>query len=140
MVWQLRVHPSIPHPLTGSSSAVEFSECWCRCRPAPGESIGPIFKNLMNSSKPIVDVPKSEGISQSEVVRKSSSLVQECKMTEEFPVVVFETGSGMRFSTNSNEVISNRAIEILGGEFGSKDPVHPNDHVNCSQSSNDTFP
>ncbi len=57
-----------------------------------------------------------------------------------FPLVVWQTGSGTQTNMNVNEVIANRAIEILGGERGSKDPVHPNDHVNMSQSSNDTFP
>lgn len=58
----------------------------------------------------------------------------------EFPLVVWQTGSGTQTNMNANEVISNRAIEILGGEIGSKKPVHPNDHVNMGQSSNDTFP
>ena len=58
----------------------------------------------------------------------------------EFPLVVWQTGSGTQTNMNANEVIANRAIEILGGELGSKTPVHPNDHVNRSQSSNDTFP
>ncbi len=58
----------------------------------------------------------------------------------EFPLVVWQTGSGTQTNMNANEVISNRAIEMLGGERGSKTPVHPNDHVNMSQSSNDTFP
>ncbi|TIC01471.1 fumarate hydratase, partial [Wallemia mellicola] len=62
------------------------------------------------------------------------------KLDSHFPLVVFQTGSGTQTNMNSNEVISNRAIEILGGKLGSKDPVHPNDHVNMSQSSNDTFP
>ena len=62
------------------------------------------------------------------------------KLDDHFPLVVWQTGSGTQTNMNSNEVIANRAIEILGGEMGSKDPVHPNDHVNCSQSSNDTFP
>jgi fumarate hydratase class II len=62
------------------------------------------------------------------------------KLIEEFPLVVFQTGSGTQSNMNVNEVISNRAIELLGGELGSKKPVHPNDHVNMSQSSNDTFP
>jgi fumarate hydratase class II len=62
------------------------------------------------------------------------------KLIEEFPLVVFQTGSGTQTNMNVNEVISNRAIELLGGELGSKTPVHPNDHVNMSQSSNDTFP
>ena len=62
------------------------------------------------------------------------------KLDEHFPLVVWQTGSGTQSNMNANEVISNRAIEILGGELGSKKPVHPNDHCNMSQSSNDTFP
>ncbi|KAF8323252.1 fumarate hydratase [Clavulina sp. PMI_390] len=62
------------------------------------------------------------------------------KLVDEFPLVVFQTGSGTQSNMNANEVISNRAIELLGGELGSKKPVHPNDHVNMSQSSNDSFP
>ncbi|WP_281966017.1 class II fumarate hydratase [Serinicoccus marinus] len=61
-------------------------------------------------------------------------------LDEHFPLVVFQTGSGTQSNMNSNEVISNRAIELAGGEMGSKTPVHPNDHVNRGQSSNDTFP
>ncbi len=61
-------------------------------------------------------------------------------LIDEFPLVVWQTGSGTQTNMNANEVISNRAIEILGGEMGSKKPVHPNDHVNMGQSSNDTFP
>ena len=61
-------------------------------------------------------------------------------LDEHFPLVVFQTGSGTQSNMNSNEVISNRAIELAGGEMGSKKPVHPNDHVNRGQSSNDTFP
>ena len=57
-----------------------------------------------------------------------------------FPLVIFQTGSGTQTNMNANEVIANRAIQLLGGTFGSKNPVHPNDHVNCSQSSNDVFP
>ena len=66
--------------------------------------------------------------------------VAEGKLNDHFPLVVWQTGSGTQSNMNSNEVISNRAIEILGGEMGSKEPVHPNDHCNRSQSSNDTFP
>ncbi len=62
------------------------------------------------------------------------------KLDDHFPLVVFQTGSGTQTNMNSNEVISNRAIELAGGEMGSKQPVHPNDHVNRGQSSNDTFP
>ena len=62
------------------------------------------------------------------------------KWDDHFPLVVWQTGSGTQSNMNANEVIANRAIEMLGGELGSKDPVHPNDHVNMGQSSNDTFP
>jgi fumarate hydratase class II len=61
-------------------------------------------------------------------------------LNDHFPLVVWQTGSGTQSNMNANEVISNRAIELMGGEMGSKTPVHPNDHCNCSQSSNDTFP
>src|SRR5215211_7119367 len=62
------------------------------------------------------------------------------RLDEHFPLVVWQTGSGTQTNMNANEVISNRAIEVLGGVMGSKKPVHPNDHVNMSQSSNDTYP
>ena len=66
--------------------------------------------------------------------------VIEGRLDEHFPLFVWQTGSGTQTNVNVNEVISNRAIELLGGRMGSKHPVHPNDHVNMSQSSNDTFP
>jgi len=66
--------------------------------------------------------------------------VHEGKLDDHFPLVVWQTGSGTQSNMNANEVISNRAIEMLGGQMGSKTPVHPNDHCNRSQSSNDTFP
>ncbi|MEQ1608278.1 MAG: class II fumarate hydratase [Hyphomonadaceae bacterium] len=62
------------------------------------------------------------------------------KLNDHFPLVVWQTGSGTQSNMNANEVISNRAIEMMGGTMGTKKPVHPNDHVNMSQSSNDTFP
>ena len=62
------------------------------------------------------------------------------KLDDHFPLVVWQTGSGTQSNMNTNEVISNRAIEMLGGELGSKTPIHPNDHCNMGQSSNDTFP
>lgn len=71
---------------------------------------------------------------------QAANEVIEGKLDEHFPLVVWQTGSGTQSNMNANEVISNRAIEILGGEKGSKKPVHPNDHVNMSQSSNDTYP
>ncbi|KAJ2920302.1 hypothetical protein MD484_g13, partial [Candolleomyces efflorescens] len=75
-----------------------------------------------------------------EAIQKAADDVISGKLVEHFPLVVFQTGSGTQSNMNANEVISNRAIELLGGELGSKKPVHPNDHVNRSQSSNDTFP
>jgi fumarate hydratase class II len=71
---------------------------------------------------------------------KAAQEVIEGKLNAHFPLAVWQTGSGTQSNMNANEVISNRAIEMLGGEMGSKMPVHPNDHVNMSQSSNDTFP
>src|SRR6266540_6269981 len=62
------------------------------------------------------------------------------KLDDHFPLVIWQTGSGTQTNMNANEVISNRAIEMAGGKLGSKKPVHPNDDVNLSQSSNDTFP
>ena len=73
-----------------------------------------------------------------EHIQKAADEVISGKLIDEFPLVVFQTGSGTQTNMNVNEVISNRAIEMMGGELGSKKPVHPNDHVNMSQSSNDT--
>jgi fumarate hydratase class II len=76
----------------------------------------------------------------------SNAIAQACdeviagKLNDHFPLSVWQTGSGTQTNMNVNEVISNRAIQMLGGTMGSKKPVHPNDHVNKSQSSNDTFP
>ncbi|WP_299003750.1 class II fumarate hydratase [uncultured Caulobacter sp.] len=75
-----------------------------------------------------------------EAIIQAANEVIEGKLNDHFPLVVWQTGSGTQSNMNANEVISNRAIEILGGEMGSKKPVHPNDHVNMSQSSNDTYP
>jgi fumarate hydratase class II len=75
-----------------------------------------------------------------DAVIQAAAEVFEGKFDDNFPLVVWQTGSGTQSNMNSNEVIANRAIEILGGVIGSKDPVHPNDHCNMGQSSNDTFP
>jgi fumarate hydratase class II len=75
-----------------------------------------------------------------EAIVQAAQEVIEGKLDAHFPLAVWQTGSGTQSNMNANEVISNRAIQILGGEMGSKKPVHPNDHVNMSQSSNDTFP
>ncbi|KAI7102107.1 Fumarate hydratase, partial [Hortaea werneckii] len=75
-----------------------------------------------------------------QAIQQAASEVASLKLVDHFPLVVWQTGSGTQSNMNANEVISNRAIEILGGTMGTKKPVHPNDHVNMSASSNDTFP
>ncbi|MFN3653187.1 MAG: class II fumarate hydratase [Armatimonadota bacterium] len=77
---------------------------------------------------------------KAELIVRAADEVIEGKLDEHFPLRVWQTGSGTQTNMNSNEVISNRAIELAGGEMGSKKPVHPNDDVNKAQSSNDTFP
>ena len=77
---------------------------------------------------------------KAELILKAADEVIEGKLDEHFPLVVWQTGSGTQTNMNANEVISNRAIELAGGELGSKKPIHPNDDVNKAQSSNDTFP
>ncbi len=73
-------------------------------------------------------------------ISRAADEVIDGKLDDHFPLVVWQTGSGTQSNMNANEVISNRAIQLLGGKMGSKTPIHPNDHVNRSQSSNDTFP
>lgn len=77
---------------------------------------------------------------KADLILKAADEVIDGKLDEHFPLVVWQTGSGTQTNMNANEVISNRAIEIAGGEMGSKKPIHPNDDVNKAQSSNDTFP
>jgi fumarate hydratase class II len=77
---------------------------------------------------------------KADLIEKAADEVIDGKLDEHFPLVVWQTGSGTQTNMNTNEVISNRAIEIAGGKMGSKDPIHPNDDVNKAQSSNDTFP
>jgi fumarate hydratase class II len=75
-----------------------------------------------------------------ELIERAAREVADGKLDDQFPLRIWQTGSGTQTNMNANEVISNRAIEMAGGTMGSKSPVHPNDHVNMSQSSNDTFP
>ncbi len=82
------------------------------------------------------DMPEELG----QAIAAAATEVIEGRFDDNFPLVVWQTGSGTQSNMNANEVISNRAIEMLGGTMGSKKPVHPNDHVNMGQSSNDTFP
>jgi fumarate hydratase class II len=77
---------------------------------------------------------------RADAIRQAAQEVMDGRLDDHFPLVVWQTGSGTQTNMNANEVISNRAIEILGGALASKDPIHPNDHVNMSQSSNDVFP
>ncbi|MBI1494191.1 class II fumarate hydratase [Halocynthiibacter styelae] len=87
-----------------------------------------------NMAAGVLEADKGKAIIQ------AAGEVFEGKFDDNFPLVVWQTGSGTQSNMNSNEVIANRAIEIMGGVIGSKDPVHPNDHCNMGQSSNDTFP
>src|SRR5215472_8650451 len=77
---------------------------------------------------------------KAKLIVQSADEVISGKLNEQFPLRIWQTGSGTQTNMNVNEVISNRAIEMAGGEMGSKKPIHPNDDVNMSQSSNDTFP
>jgi fumarate hydratase class II len=77
---------------------------------------------------------------RAELIERAANEVIDGTLADQFPLRIWQTGSGTQTNMNVNEVISNRAIEMAGGEMGSKAPVHPNDHVNMSQSSNDTFP
>jgi fumarate hydratase class II len=79
-------------------------------------------------------------VSIKDLIAKAADEVIDGKLDEHFPLRIWQTGSGTQSNMNSNEVIANRGIELVGGVIGSKDPVHPNDHVNMGQSSNDTFP
>ncbi|AKO97079.1 MAG: class II fumarate hydratase [Marinovum algicola] len=99
-------------------------------------ALGVIKKACAMANKDLgkLDAPIADAIIQ------AAGEVYEGKFDDNFPLVVWQTGSGTQSNMNSNEVIGNRAIEILGGQLGSKDPVHPNDHCNMGQSSNDTFP
>lgn len=84
----------------------------------------------------LTDFPQDKA----DIIGKVCDEILDGKLDDHFPLVVWQTGSGTQSNMNVNEVVSNRAIEILGGEMGSKAPIHPNDDVNKSQSSNDTFP
>ena len=77
---------------------------------------------------------------EAELIVQAADEVIAGELDDHFPLRVWQTGSGTQTNMNANEVIANRAIELAGGALGSKDPIHPNDHVNCGQSSNDTFP
>jgi len=103
----------------------------------------PVIQGMGVLKKAASEVNKEFGLPSNiaEAISKAADEVISGQLYDEhFPLVIWQTGSGTQSNMNTNEVISNRAIQMLGGELGSKNPVHPNDHVNMSQSSNDTFP
>ena len=103
----------------------------------------PIIRALGVIKKACAQVNKAQGdldATLADAICAAATEVIDGKFDDNFPLVVWQTGSGTQSNMNANEVISNRAIEMLGGELGSKTPVHPNDHCNMGQSSNDTFP
>ena len=103
----------------------------------------PLVRALGTIKRAAAEVNRDLGLLDAELAEAIVAAAQEVidgKLDDEFPLVVWQTGSGTQSNMNANEVIANRAIQLLGGGVGSKQPVHPNDHVNLSQSSNDTFP
>ncbi|WP_341727841.1 class II fumarate hydratase [Brooklawnia sp.] len=100
------------------------------------KALGVLKKSAAQANADLGELPADIA----DLIVQAADEVIDGKLDEDFPLVVFQTGSGTQSNMNSNEVISNRAIEIAGGEMGTKKPVHPNDHVNRGQSSNDTFP
>ena len=99
-------------------------------------ALGILKKAAAEANVELGILPKEKG----ELISRAADEVIAGQLDDHFPLVIWQTGSGTQTNMNSNEVIANRAIELAGGQLGSKDPVHPNDHVNCAQSSNDTFP
>ncbi|MDH3665639.1 MAG: class II fumarate hydratase [Paracoccaceae bacterium] len=117
-------------------SLINFPIGWERQPVAVVRALGAIKKAAAEANMEQGKLQKRLG----RAIVKAAGEVYQGKLNDHFPLVVWQTGSGTQSNMNANEVIANRAIEILGGKIGSKDPVHPNDHVNMSQSSNDTFP
>ncbi|GAA1168174.1 class II fumarate hydratase [Ornithinimicrobium humiphilum] len=100
------------------------------------KALGILKKGAAQANAELGELPQEVA----DLIVRAADEVIAGELDDHFPLVVFQTGSGTQSNMNSNEVISNRAIELAGGEMGSKTPVHPNDHVNRGQSSNDTFP
>ena len=117
-------------------SIMNFPIGWERQPVLIVRALGVIKKACAQANKSLgkLDDAKADAIIQ------AAGEVVEGRLDDHFPLVVWQTGSGTQSNMNANEVIANRAIELLGGTIGSKDPVHPNDHCNMGQSSNDTFP
>ncbi|WP_375262177.1 class II fumarate hydratase [Palleronia sp.] len=117
-------------------SILNFPIGWEKQPVAIVRALGVIKKACAQANK---ENGKLDGRIADAIVRAADEVI-EGRLDDNFPLVVWQTGSGTQSNMNANEVIANRAIEILGGKIGSKDPVHPNDHCNMGQSSNDTFP
>jgi fumarate hydratase class II len=117
-------------------SLKNFPIGWERQPVAVVRALGVIKRACAEANMSMKNLDKKVG----KAIVKAADEVIKGKLDDHFPLVVWQTGSGTQSNMNANEVIANRAIEILGGTIGSKDPVHPNDHCNRSQSSNDTFP
>ncbi|WP_281968180.1 class II fumarate hydratase [Roseovarius nanhaiticus] len=117
-------------------SIINFPIGWERQPIAIVRALGVIKKACAQANK---ENGKLDEARADAIIEAASEVIQG-DLDDNFPLVVWQTGSGTQSNMNANEVIANRAIEIMGGTIGSKDPVHPNDHVNMGQSSNDTFP
>ncbi|MBT8413896.1 MAG: class II fumarate hydratase [Boseongicola sp.] len=117
-------------------SLINFPIGWEKQPVAIVRALGVIKQACAEANKAagVLDADKADAMVE------AASEVVNGKLDDHFPLVVWQTGSGTQSNMNANEVIANRAIEIMGGVIGSKDPVHPNDHCNMGQSSNDTFP
>lgn len=117
-------------------SIMNFPIGWEKQPVAVVRALGVIKKACAQANIELGKLDKERG----DAIVQAAGEVVDGKLDDNFPLVVWQTGSGTQSNMNANEVIANRAIEILGGQIGSKDPVHPNDHCNMGQSSNDTFP
>ena len=117
-------------------SLINFPIGWEKQPVAIIRALGVVKQACAQANLNLGMLPKDKG----EAIQAAANEVFSGKLDHHFPLVVWQTGSGTQSNMNANEVIANRAIEILGGVIGSKDPVHPNDHCNKGQSSNDTFP
>src|SRR3984893_15333251 len=103
----------------------------------------PLIRALAIVKRAAAEVNQSLGLldrKRARAIVQAAQEVIDSRLSDHFPLVVWQTGSGTQTNMNLNEVIANRANESLGGKLGAKQPVHPNDHVNLSQSSNDSFP
>jgi fumarate hydratase class II len=117
-------------------SIINFPIGWEKQPIAIVRALGVIKRAAAEANMELENLDKKTG----KAIVKAANCVIKGELDDNFPLVVWQTGSGTQSNMNANEVIANKAIEIMGGKIGSKEPVHPNDHVNRAQSSNDTFP